>query len=260
MTAIRHIGIQLWALTLIVIPLASSAYHEPLIAAEAVIVSDASAPKAYYGQLQGSPHVYHIESTEPFLLSLRLITPDSQEGKPDLMAAVLESGKPDEPLAVLNGTAAPWEASEESFQGLAYLRGPAFERDLEAGIYEVRVWSSNNDSAYGLLIGEKEEDIGFPSALCIFLSIVLIGLIIAVLVWIRRRSDGDEEAPVGGPASPSPGRMSPSIASAATPQKSERADVSRFETLKEAPKPPLKEQLGTSSHGNPGKHEPQKKM
>src|SRR3989338_3908562 len=183
-----------WLLLLIFLSLPSLSFAQ-LVPAGAIIVEDPTAPHTYYAELTGDPHVYHLESTEPFSVYIRLLAPTGAVENPDITAALVDGSDVETPVAFLDGTTYEWEESDNSFQGTTYLYGPVFEGDLEAGIYEIRVWSSNNTSAYGLMIGEQVEDaVGVPSPLSFFLSIVVLGLIIGAIVWgVRKKGPPEAE-------------------------------------------------------------------
>jgi hypothetical protein len=66
---------------------------------------------------------------------------------------VLKDGKQ---IAVLEGATFAWKQFFEPFGHDTYWQGPEYKAPVEAGTYEIRVWSSNNDSKYSLAIGEIE--------------------------------------------------------------------------------------------------------
>ncbi|MEN9561411.1 MAG: hypothetical protein RIQ56_684 [Candidatus Parcubacteria bacterium] len=138
------------------IPYTSSA-HQPVVVNEASIeVRDPEVSKAYYGKLSGEPHTYSISSTVPFVLYLNVLAPDIVGAKDDISAAIIANGDTSVPLAVLDATQARWSAWYEPFAGDLYRKGPEFKAGVGPGEYEIRVWSSNNDSPYILAVGEKE--------------------------------------------------------------------------------------------------------
>jgi magnesium-transporting ATPase (P-type) len=56
----------------------------------------------------------------------------------------------------LNGINFEWKKFFEPFGYDSYLMGPEYKTKAPPGTYEIRVWSSNNDSKYALAIGETE--------------------------------------------------------------------------------------------------------
>lgn len=116
-------------------------------------VSEPEISKAYYGELTGEPDVYTIEASEEFDLYVNVLVPDIEGQKKDVSAVVL---KDDKELAVLDGLNFDWTVFFEPFGQSTYWMGPEYRTRAEAGTYEIRVWSSNNDSKYSLAIGEIE--------------------------------------------------------------------------------------------------------
>jgi hypothetical protein len=104
----------------------------------------------------GEPDTYLIESATPFDLYVNVLVPDIAGQKKDVSATVIKDGETDKPLAVLGGVNADWEQFYEPFGVSTYWRGPEYKSAVEAGRYEIRVWSGNNDSKYSLAIGEGE--------------------------------------------------------------------------------------------------------
>jgi hypothetical protein len=76
--------------------------------------------------------------------------------KKDVSAVVIKDGNVEKPLAVLDGIPFEWKKFYEPFGADTYWMGPEYKASAEAGSYEIRVSSSNNDSKYSLAIGEIE--------------------------------------------------------------------------------------------------------
>jgi len=131
--------------------------HQPRIASEnPITVTDPEISKAYYGTLGGEPVVYRITALEAFDLYVNVLVPDIAGQKKDVSAAVIKNGDTATPVAVLEGTNFEWKQLFEEFGHDSYWQGPEYKARVEAGTYEIRVWSSNNDSKYSLAIGEIE--------------------------------------------------------------------------------------------------------
>ncbi len=128
--------------------------HQPRITESRLTeVPDPEISKAYYGKLTGEPDVYVINATEAFDLYVNVLVPDIAGQKKDVSAEILKNGKE---LAVLDGINFEWKKFYEPFGADTYWMGPEYKARAEAGKYEIRVWSSNNDSKYSLAIGEIE--------------------------------------------------------------------------------------------------------
>lgn len=144
-------------LTVILISAASASAHQPRLN-ESIItsVSDPEISKAYYGKLEGEPHTYKISSAEKFDLYVGILAPDIPNQKRDVSFGVIKIGDIPTDVATMVGIGFDWKPFFEEFGRDSYLKGPEFRSKLSAGEYEIRVWSSNNDSKYSLAIGEIE--------------------------------------------------------------------------------------------------------
>jgi len=128
--------------------------HQPRIVKEnPTIVTLPEVSKAYYGALDGKPAVYTIRSEKAFALYVGVLVPDIAGQKKDVSAVILKDGKQ---LALLNSTSVQWTTFFEEFGRETYWQGPEYKAQADAGTYEVRVTSTNNDSKYSLVIGETE--------------------------------------------------------------------------------------------------------
>jgi len=70
--------------------LALPAYsHQPrLVESSRITVVDPEISKAYYGKLAGEPHIYRIESPQPFALYVNILVPDIPGQDKDVSAAI----------------------------------------------------------------------------------------------------------------------------------------------------------------------------
>ena len=128
--------------------------HQPRITeSRQTLVPKPEISKAYYGRLTGEPDVYFINVSESFNLYVNVLVPDIAGQKKDVSAMVLKNGAQ---IAVLDGMNFEWKQFYEPFGVDTYFMGPEYKARAEAGTYEIRVWSSNNDSKYSLAIGEIE--------------------------------------------------------------------------------------------------------
>jgi hypothetical protein len=131
--------------------------HQPRITESRLTeVPSPEISKAYYGKLTGEPDVYVIKAVQDFDLYVNVLVPDIAGQKKDVSAVVVKNGNIAQPLAVLDGINFEWQKFYEPFGADTYWMGPEYQARAEAGTYEIRVWSSNNDSKYSLAIGEIE--------------------------------------------------------------------------------------------------------
>ena len=134
-------------------PVLVSAHQPRLATGNPIIVTEPEVSKAYYGQLAGEPVIYKIHSDQPFALYVNILAPDIVGQKKDISALVLRDGQI---LKSLDGLNFDWQKFFEPFGHDNYWKGPEYKSSVPAGDYEIRVYSSNNDSKYSLAIGETE--------------------------------------------------------------------------------------------------------
>ena len=144
-------------LILALLPITASAHQPRIVTQGPVMVTDPEVSKAYYGKLTGEPIVYRIVSDKPFALYVGVLVPDIAGHKKDISAVIIKDNNTVMPLAVLDGTNFEWEKFFEEFGHDTYWQGPEYKNTVDAGSYEIRVSSSNNDSKYSLAIGEIED-------------------------------------------------------------------------------------------------------
>lgn len=137
-------------------PVFASAHQPRITESRLTEVPSPEVSKAYYGKLTGEPDVYVIEASESFDLYVNVLVPDIAGQKKDVSAVVIKNGNTEKPLAVLDGIPFEWKKFYEPFGADTYWMGPEYKARAEAGTYEIRVWSSNNDSKYSLAVGEIE--------------------------------------------------------------------------------------------------------
>jgi hypothetical protein len=157
-TKVQKIIFEILPLTLLAVfvflPTIASAHQPRITESRLTTVPDPEVSKAYYAKLTGEPDVYIISAPAPFDLYVGVLVPDIAGQKKDVSAVVLQDGKQ---IAVLDGATFAWKQFFEEFGHDTYWQGPEYKARAEAGTYEVRVWSGNNDSKYSLAIGELEK-------------------------------------------------------------------------------------------------------
>lgn len=131
--------------------------HQPRITTVQVNnVEDAEVSKAYYGKLNGSPHIYRISSAVPFNLYLNVLVPDI-EGQTKEVSMVVVKNKDEKNIFLqLKGVGYEWKRFFEPFGQNWYWQGPEYKASVEAGQYDVYVWDPGNDSKYTFAVGEIE--------------------------------------------------------------------------------------------------------
>jgi len=140
-------------LVMVLLPSITSAHQPRIVTSSPTVVISPEVSKAYYDTLRGEPAIYTITADKPFALYVGVLVPDIAGQKKDVSAVILKDGKE---IAVLEGARFQWEKFIEPFGHDTYWQGPEFKAQADAGNYEIRVWSSNNDSKYSLAVGEIE--------------------------------------------------------------------------------------------------------
>jgi steroid 5-alpha reductase family enzyme len=136
--------------------------HQPRVGTENIQVEDVEVSKAYYGDLNGVPHIYTIDSDKEFSIYVNVLIP----GNELTHTISAELSKDNEVIEFLDGENFEWEVWYEEFARDYYMKGPELGENfkstskLSAGKYEVKVFNQNNQGKYSLAIGEKEE---FPA-------------------------------------------------------------------------------------------------
>ena len=140
-------------LPVFLLPTVTSAHQPRIVTENPTIVRFPEVSKAYYGILSGEPAVYTITSDKAFALYVGVLVPDIADQKKDVSAVILKDGKE---LTVLESTGFEWKQFFEPFGSDTYWQGPEYKAQVDAGTYEIRVSSAQNDSKYSLAIGEIE--------------------------------------------------------------------------------------------------------
>jgi len=135
------------------LPTITSAHQPRIVKDDTTIVTSPEVSKAYYDTLDGKPAVYTISSDQDFALYVGVLVPDIAGQKKDVSAEILKDG---EQIALLDGAIFEWKQFFEPFGNDTYWQGPEYKAQGDAGTYEIRVSSTNNDSKYSLAIGEIE--------------------------------------------------------------------------------------------------------
>jgi hypothetical protein len=135
--------------------------HQPrlIYGDRTVEIRNPEVSQAFYAEMQGSLHLYQIDTEREFQLYLGLLVPHLPRVDRDISATV--SGvAPDgtaETLFMLDGAAERWEPYFEPFAGDRYYKGPERTETLPAGMYRIEVSSPDNRGKYVLAVGKKEK-------------------------------------------------------------------------------------------------------
>jgi len=149
----KHLLVFTLFLSLFLLPIATFAHQPRIVQTNPTVVISPEVSKAYYGILSGEPAVYTINADKPFALYVGVLVPDITGQKKDISAVILKDGKQ---IILLDGMNFEWTSYFEEFGHDAYWKGPEYKAQVDAGIYEIRVTSPNNNSKYSLAVGEIE--------------------------------------------------------------------------------------------------------
>ena len=139
--------------------------HQPrLVESDFALIKNPEVSQAFYGELKGEPNFFQIQADTPIKLYIGILVPDVKNIGKDIS---VEVSKDDEFYYLLDGENFEWQPYYEEFAGDDYFKGPellAEERDglpqgveAESGIYNLKVYSPDDQGKYILVIGEKEE-------------------------------------------------------------------------------------------------------
>ncbi|MFH1620826.1 MAG: DUF2892 domain-containing protein [Patescibacteria group bacterium] len=143
------------AIILFASPVAVSAHQPRLVTGESVQVNDPEISKAYYGELIGEPHAYHIVAPADFGFYLNLLVPKNTNPKARYSAYVYNAEN-NNLIVKLDGETAAWKEYFEEFGRDYYYQGPELKTRLPAGNYTIVVQGNGNVGKYVLAIGDKE--------------------------------------------------------------------------------------------------------
>ncbi len=155
----KNIHLILVALIFLSVPAAFSfAQQLRIVEGDATTtISEPAVYRAYYGKLSGEPHVYTFTAPgDIFPIKLVVLQPDVAAAKTDVSVALIDELHPEAPFAVADGSVVEWTRFFDTTGRDSYLAGPSLEATVPSGHYQIRVWSSNNDSPYVLIVEGKQ--------------------------------------------------------------------------------------------------------
>lgn len=124
-----------------------------------IVVQNPEISQAFYGNLNGQPDYYKINSDKPFELYVNILVPQSPGISGNFISAQItdSSGKT---IALLDGTKSNWSTMFEEFGGDYYLQGPELTQNVSAGTYYIKIFNANNTGKYSMAVGDIES---FPA-------------------------------------------------------------------------------------------------
>jgi len=129
--------------------------HQPrIVSGPTTEINNPDVSQAFYGELKGRPAHFTIDSKNSFPLYVGLLSPRVKEADKDFSVIVKRD---DAVILGLNGMEYEWEPFYEEFGGDYYFRGPEEKLMVGPGLYNLEVFSPDNQGKYVLVVGEKEE-------------------------------------------------------------------------------------------------------
>lgn len=148
----RHL--YLVVLFLLFISITSSGHSPRIVGKGITVIEKPEVSQAFYGELDGSPDYFQIESDKPFLLYVSILVPAIEDVQKDKSVEVTRDGVL---ILELDAPESDWEYYYEEFGGDGYYEGPEAERNVTAGTYLIKVHSPQNRGKYTLAVGKREE-------------------------------------------------------------------------------------------------------
>jgi hypothetical protein len=154
--------------------------HQPRIVAGGITeVENPEVSQAFYGEPEGEPAYYRIESEDTFRLYVGILVPDLEGTDKDVSVEITREhvraeevsehkNEEEEIHILLNGMEHEWTRWYEPFGGDWYWEGPELrsnppEEELPEGVevsegtYTLKVFRVDNEGKYVLVVGEREE-------------------------------------------------------------------------------------------------------
>jgi len=118
-------------------------------------VENIDVSQAFYSRLSGTSQTFTFSNNHQNPIKLELLVPYTSKLRTDFVARITNSNN--EPIATLDGSTTTWTKFYEPFGDDTYLKGPTYEKKLTPDTYTVTISNTDNNGAYVLVFGEKEE-------------------------------------------------------------------------------------------------------
>jgi len=141
----------------LVFPLFADAHQPRIITGnELVEIENPEISQAFYGVMTGEPANFQIVTEMPFKLYAGVLVPDIEGIDKDVSAEII-SLEDSTIKILLDGSVHEWERFHEEFANDWYFNGPEMEEtEVPAGTYNIRVYSTDNQGKYVLVVGKIE--------------------------------------------------------------------------------------------------------
>lgn len=136
-------------------PFAILAHQPRIVEGNSIIeIKNPDVSQAFYGNLEGKPQEFSFNLNDKQDIYFNLLVPDLPNIGKNIF---LKITGPDYFYYFLDGTTFNWAPFYEEFAGDKYFKGPEAKISLEAGKYNLEVFSPTGKGKYVLVVGEKEE-------------------------------------------------------------------------------------------------------
>jgi len=132
-------------------------YNQILNPNSPYLIAEPQIAQAFYGELKLEPDYYQINLAEPLAFKLGLFSPANKEERQDFAAEIISNNYDSRDLIIstLESEDPLWGVYFEKFAGNKYYKGPAAVINLEQGSYLLKIYSSDNQGKYTLMLGQE---------------------------------------------------------------------------------------------------------
>jgi len=135
---------------LLVLALPVLAHQPRIVSGEGILkIQNPEISQAFYGELKGDAQSFEIDAEKSFDLYVNILVPDLPDINTSFFVEIYKANSLRIDLvASLDGMNYAWQKFYEPFGGDNYLKGPEFEKQVEAGKYLITVSSGFNSSCH----------------------------------------------------------------------------------------------------------------
>ena len=167
------------------------------------------------GELNNAPEMYEVKSDTDFTLTVEIRAVPGELAVPEFSGIIVRQKEQlgVEEVARMKAKDASWTQVVDGTTGLVYQSGPYWSEKVKAGTYHIEVSTPDNAGKYILVIGNKEESMGYfdtlraigavydfyglgmfsmvrsPYVYYPLGSVVVVALLIGTWFWPRRRNN-----------------------------------------------------------------------
>lgn len=157
---------RLFLVALLLSPLSTFAYEvvsvEQPSPFEISTIDQVSEEQLFVGTLSEFPHTFEFTVTEPTRLQVQALVPVGTAGEQRMsLIAIKEVERGVKEVMRRTNNAVEWGPYEDDVSGLAFEASPAFDEEIEPGVYRVEVSNAQNLGTYVLKLGYENTAGGY---------------------------------------------------------------------------------------------------